>query len=131
MKGLKQNGFERAVTVAGLVAVLAAFVGIVTNHFAWWTGPVTMFGLTLTWVSILHYSRRLGQPHGVAYACIVGGLILTLLQVLLLALDRLVVWLAVLAAGLMIATLFVGVAMWGKRFRFGPGQAAPPAVVHV
>lgn len=124
MRGPKQDGFETTVSALGVALVLTGCVVAVVGGKALLGLPVMMLSMSVNALGITHYYRRLGRPHGMNYSFIIGGLIMTWLQLLFLAIDQHVTWLAALTPVLMLFTLGVGITVWGKWMRFPAQQTA-------
>lgn len=117
MRGPKQTGFERTLSIVSLLVVLAALAWIVIERGAIWPLSVTSFALALNPLSQLHYERRLGRPGRSSYFLFVGMVTLGLFQLFLLGMDGSPGWVPVMTAGIALIAVVVAVIVWKKVLR--------------
>lgn len=127
MRGPKQTGYERTLTIVSVLVALAALAWIIIERGAIWPLSVTSFALALNPLAQLHYDRRLGRSGRSSYIFFIGMITLGLFQLFLLGMDGSPVWVPVLTAGIALLTVAVAVIVWKKVLRDRqPGQPRSP-----
>lgn len=127
MRGPKQDGVEKTLTVVSLVVVVAAFITLLIDPRAFWLNMVVAFALALNPLAQLHQQRRLGRSGRGSYVTFVGLATLGLFQLFILSLDGFPTWVSVAVAAFTMIVIAGAVTLWKSSLRDRqPGRGLRP-----